>query len=100
MAEATFAPAAAADLDVIATYIAADNPRAAARTIARIKGKAQALAEAPGIGRPRDELLPGIRSFAVGRYVIFYRPTSPGIEVIRVLHGMRDIDAIFAEDDA
>ena len=78
MAEATFAPAAVADLDAIATYIAADNPRAASQTLARIKGKAQALAGAPGIGRPRDELLPGIRSLAVGRYVIFYRPSRPG----------------------
>ena len=49
----------------------------------------------PGIGRARPELRPDLRSFAVGRYVIFYRATREGIEVVRVIHGMRDIDRIF-----
>jgi len=30
-------------------------------------------------------------------YVIFYRPISEGIEVIRVLHGGRDIERLFQE---
>ena len=49
--------------------------------------------------RVRDELAEGLRSFAVGRYVIFYRPISEGVEIVRVLHGSRDIDAIFQAAD-
>lgn len=32
---------------------------------------------------------------AIGNYVIFYRPIANGIDVIRVLHGSRDIESIF-----
>ncbi len=47
------------------------------------------------MGRNRDELYPGLQSFPVGKYLIFYMPISGGIEIIRVLHGMMDIDAFF-----
>jgi plasmid stabilization system protein ParE len=32
------------------------------------------------------------------RHVIFYRPMAEGIEVLRVLHGARDIDRILGGD--
>jgi toxin ParE1/3/4 len=46
-------------------------------------------------GRARDELAPGVRSFPFGRYVVFYVPRNDGVDVVRVLHGARDIDAGF-----
>jgi toxin ParE1/3/4 len=49
------------------------------------------LAEFPGLGRQRDELGPAVRSFPVGNCIIFYLPLADGVEVIRVLHGARDI---------
>jgi toxin ParE1/3/4 len=42
-----------------------------------------------------------LRSFPVSRfraYQVFYRPIRGGIEVLRVLHGARDIHGILAED--
>jgi toxin ParE1/3/4 len=36
--------------------------------------------------------MPGLCSFPVGRYIIFYLIISDGIEVVRVLHASRDID--------
>jgi hypothetical protein len=53
------------------------------------------LAQFPYIGTSRDELIPALRSLPVGNYLIFYRPIPDGIEVVRVLPGMRDIDAFF-----
>jgi hypothetical protein len=50
------------------------------------------------MGRVRDELAADLRSFPFGRYVIFYEPIEDGIDVVRVLHGARDIDAVFGED--
>lgn len=41
----------------------------------------------PLMGRSRDELALGIRSFAFGRYVVFFEPLPDGIDVVRVLHG-------------
>jgi plasmid stabilization system protein ParE len=32
---------------------------------------------------------------AFGRYVVFHEALSEGIDVVRVLHGSRDIDANF-----
>lgn len=49
-----------------------------------------ALCEQPHMGCERPELLPEMRSFAVASHVVFYRPQSQRIEVIRVLHGRQD----------
>ncbi len=51
------------------------------------------------MGRPRDELAEGLRSFSVGRYVMFYRAIPEGVEIVRVLHGARDLGPIFQPDD-
>lgn len=49
----------------------------------------------PESGRKRPDLAPDLRSLPVGNQVIFYRPIPDGIQVIRVLHGARDIPAVF-----
>ena len=64
-----------------------------------IDQKLLALASTPGMGRTRDEIAEGLRSFPVGRYVIFYRTIPEGVEIVRVLHGSRDVDALFQPDD-
>lgn len=51
------------------------------------------------MGRMREILSAGLRSFPVGRYVIFYRPLQDGIDVVRVLHGTRDLEAVFVEEE-
>jgi toxin ParE1/3/4 len=43
------------------------------------------------LGRARDELAPALRSLAYGRYVICYRVVASGAEIVRALHGVRDI---------
>jgi toxin ParE1/3/4 len=47
------------------------------------------------MGRAREELLPGIRSFPFERYVVFYRVVKKTVEIVRLLHGARDIENIF-----
>lgn len=49
------------------------------------------LADQPGMGTARDELLKGMRSFPSGSYLIFYMPLSNGIEVLRIIHGSRNL---------
>ncbi len=53
------------------------------------------LAAMPQLGRRREELSPRLRSFPVGRYIIFYRPLENGIEIARVLDGARDFPPLF-----
>jgi toxin ParE1/3/4 len=47
------------------------------------------------MGRHREELAAELRSFLVDNFVIFYRPMDGGIEVVRILHGARDLPPLF-----
>jgi toxin ParE1/3/4 len=86
---------AKSDLIEIWFFIAKDSPDAADRFLALISEKCELIATSPEMGRRRDELAPGLRSFPVGRYLIFYRPIEDGIEVARVLSAYRDTGAFF-----
>jgi toxin ParE1/3/4 len=86
---------AEADLSDIWSYIAEDSPTAAQGVISQIVGEFATLAAFPQMGRRRDELAPALRSFPVKTYVIYYRPIEDGVEIIRVLHGARDIPPLF-----
>ena len=95
MSEVRISDAARSDLEEIWIYIARDNPDAADRLIRAVVARFPKLAATPGIGWQREELSPRLRSFPVGNYVIFYRPTKDGIEIVRVLHGARDFPPLF-----
>ncbi len=95
MSGCKFAIQANQDLDEIFDYIAQDNPPAAARWVYSLEEKCRMLSDTPGLGRRRNDLAPSLRGFPVGNYVIFYRPMPDGIEILRVLHGARDIPAQF-----
>ena len=88
-------PQAEIDLDEIWWYIAQDNPDSADGFLGKIEERCRAAAQFPGMGISREELMPALRSLPVGNYLVFYLPVENGIEVVRVLHGMRDIDAVF-----
>lgn len=92
-------PRAKADLVEIWDYIADDSENRADAFVETINQKLAVLAERPNIGRARDELGKNIRSFPVGRYVIFYMPIQGGIDVVRVLHGARDLDISFGSEE-
>lgn len=86
-------PKAYEDLFEIWDFIAADNIAAADTWIDKLDAQFLLLAYHPLIGRAREELTKDLRSFPLGRYVIFYMPDTNGITVVRVIHSARDIDA-------
>ena len=83
------------DFDSIWEYIAAEDLGAADRLLELFRIKLTLLAEAPGVGRSREEFAPSLRSFPVGNYLLFYRSIADGIEVVRALHGARLLAALF-----
>ena len=83
------------DLSDIWSYIALDNPRAADSFVEELHESCKSLAKMPEMGRPRNELLPGIRSIPHKGYIIFYRKDEEKLAVIRVLNGCMDIDSMF-----
>ncbi|MCP9495539.1 MAG: type II toxin-antitoxin system RelE/ParE family toxin [Pyrinomonadaceae bacterium MAG19_C2-C3] len=89
------ADAAEEDLKEIWAYIAERNTEAASKFIKEITGRFAVLRDYPQMGREQHNLLVNLRSFAVKDYIIFYQPFEDGIEILRVLHGARDIESIF-----
>ncbi|NJM59811.1 MAG: type II toxin-antitoxin system RelE/ParE family toxin [Oscillatoriales cyanobacterium RU_3_3] len=89
-------PRAELDLLDIWDYIADDSFDRADEFLDRVEAKLQTLARNPGLGRKREELLVGLQSFPIDNYLVFYREIENGIDVIRILHGSRDIEGIFS----
>lgn len=79
------------DLFDIWSYIARDSPAAADRLLDRLDNRSRLLADEPDLGTQREDLGPGLRSFPVGSYLIIYRQQHESVEVVRYLHGRRDI---------
>jgi|ERR1700731_2265375 toxin ParE1/3/4 len=91
-------PRAILDLIEIWNYIADDSEENADSFIDQLNEAMQKLCHQPGMGRQREELAPRIRSFPYHRYVIFYRTDSNALEVVRILHGARDVESGFERD--
>lgn len=90
-------PRAKADVLVAARYIAEQSQSrdVAYRFIDTLDEKLKLLACHREMGESRPDLGPNPRGFPAGQHVIFYRPLHDGIEVVRLLHGSRDIPRIF-----
>jgi toxin ParE1/3/4 len=95
--EYVFAPSARDDLLDIITYLRdAGGPEVAMNVAARIRDMCRLLAETPGtLGAAREEILPGLRSFPIPPHVLFIRYSEDSVEIVRILHGRRDIDRAF-----
>ena len=89
-----FTPNSRKDLREVATYIRKDSRRAANAVVARIREVCQStIAMFPECGTMRDDLLPGMRCFAVGNYVIFFRSKNP-VQLLRIIHGAQDVSSL------
>jgi len=86
-------PRARRDLIEIWNNIAADNERAADQLLDRIEEVLRMLGDNPKAGRIRPELSLGLRSFPVGKYVVFHQPTPGGIDLVRAPGGRLDIQS-------
>jgi toxin ParE1/3/4 len=93
-------PAADRDLEEQAVYIGRDNFAAAVRFTDAANVAFRQLAEMPRMGSVRETRNPNLKGLRTWRipgfekHLVFYRMTEEGIEVVRVLHGARDIPQI------
>jgi toxin ParE1/3/4 len=85
------------DLIDIWLYIAHDDERAADRVLDDIEEKLLLLADQPDLGPARPDIAPDLRYFPVRRYLILYRQITDGIEIVRVVHGARDVPMLTAD---
>jgi toxin ParE1/3/4 len=89
---------AESDLDEVWKYVAKGGEARADAFLEKILQQCGQLAQFPGIGRARDNLAPNLRSFPVRKFVIFFRPVDDTVEIVRILYGGRDIEAVFQDE--
>ena len=92
------APRAETDLDDIWSFVAKESGsiEIANRLIDTLTDRFFMLAGFPYVGRARDDDFgPGCRSVAVGEYVIVYCVENVDVLILRVVHGRRDLEALF-----
>jgi toxin ParE1/3/4 len=78
-----------ADLEHIRSYIAEREPRAAAKVAQTILAAVEQLQSFPSTGRVGR--VPGTRELVLSGtpYIVPYRVTERGLEIIAVIHGRR-----------
>jgi toxin ParE1/3/4 len=100
MARVVRTPAARRDLRRISRYIADES---GSRTIAKrfldsIDAKCTLYAATPELGELCAQLGADVRRFPIGQYIIFYRAVRRNIQILRVLHGSRDIPSVWEHE--
>ena len=73
MAAVTFSPKSRQDLLDIGDHIAKDSRANARRFVGKLMEQCQRIGHAPLGYAGREDLAPGLRMAALGRYVIFFR---------------------------
>ena len=98
-------PSAEYDLKNGFGWIGQDSIEAALNFLAAAKQTFDEIAEMPGMGKRRETKNPkmvGLRQMPVRgfeKYLVFYQVTEEAVQIVRVIHGYRDIDALLNEDE-
>src|SRR5438270_177599 len=96
-------PEADRDIEEQFDYLADRNIDAALRFLQATSDTFELLATMPGMGAPRrynNPRLAGVRMAPIQgfkNYLAFYLTTEDSIQVLRVLHGARNIEEIFEQ---
>jgi len=87
------------DVDEILTYVLEQSGVQRAQQVNdRLHEAFQKLAETPSLGHKREDLtLLPVLFYAVWSYLVIYKPDTRPLEIVRVLHGARDVEAILGE---
>jgi len=95
MARYLLTESAKADVRQIVAYIRQRSPGSATRVRSELRAAMRKLAEFPGIGHTRADIPDeGLRFWPVYSYLIVYRHPTVPLQILRVLHGARDIERI------
>ncbi|MEG4445675.1 type II toxin-antitoxin system RelE/ParE family toxin [Microcoleus sp. AT9_B5] len=93
------APSASRDLNEIIDYFANLNVEKGERLIAAFEKKCQNLINFPMIGRIYEEIRADLRGVPLDGYIILYQLTDNTLEILRVVHGSRNLKDLFESDE-
>jgi toxin ParE1/3/4 len=99
MPDITVTKQAKQDLLSIWSYIADDNPSAADKLLDTLNKRIGTLADHPLLGPARPDIAPDLRYLVSLDYLILYRVRKDAVEIVRVLHGARNLSALFKDDE-
>ncbi|KAF3887824.1 MULTISPECIES: type II toxin-antitoxin system RelE/ParE family toxin [Nostocales] len=99
MKQHIISPAANQDLEEIIDYFTSRNIDTGEHFIDEFNKKCKNLANFPNMGRSYANIKDYLRGVPLNGYIILYRVTDNGIEILRVVSGYRDLESLFAEDD-
>jgi toxin ParE1/3/4 len=83
------------DLEEIADYIAADNPRRAVSFIREIRAEIDRVGQGPMLYQLRPDIGDDARLAVVGRYVILFWIDGDVVRIERVVQGNRLLPVLF-----
>lgn len=95
MRHVQLSPRAVADLESIADYIAEDNPVRARSFVLELQARCRRLKDHPLQGRAVAILGFEGRVLSFKGYLILYRAMEAAVVVDRIVHGARDLAALF-----
>ena len=98
MSQYIISPEAIRDLDAITDYFATHNIDAGEQFLDEFAKKCRYLTQFPLIGRSYREIRSYLRGIPIQNYIVFYRIINDGIEIMRIIRGNRDLEAIFEEN--
>ena len=86
-------------------YVSEGSPATARRFRESAEATFRHLAAMPGLGTRYEAATPGFGELRYvplpsrfSKYLVFYRPVAGGVEIVRVMHGSRDIHGILSDD--
>ena len=85
------------DMEQILDYLANTNINAGEKFLEEFSKKCRYLTQFPLMGRSYREIRPYLRGLPMKNYIIFYRLTEQGLEIMPVIKGERDLEAFFFE---
>jgi toxin ParE1/3/4 len=98
MLAVTFSPRSRQDLLDIGDHIAKDSRANARGFVRRLMEQCRRIGKATFGYAGREDLAAGLRMAALDRYVIFFRVLDGTVRIERVLHGARNLPAVFGSD--
>lgn len=99
MTQYIIAPEAICDIKDITNYLAKINLETAEKLLVNFEKKCRYLAQFPKMGRSYKHIRSYLRGLPFQGYIIFYRLGDNTIEIMRVLKGNRDLEALFSDDE-
>ena len=99
MSHYVISPSASRDLNTIADYFLTRNIEAGEKLFQEFNQKCKNLAKFPNMGKSYAHIKLSLRGLPLDGYIIFYRVINDGVEILRVVSGRQDLEALFTDNN-